>query len=253
MKPHRIHQQDNQGTKAKWPDFPIDRPRPTLLILAGPSGSGKTTFARAIYGDYLPDPIRALLPTRIAAAPSVDIKYPTKILMTSMPDGQKVSPKNGCILHYALNRLGNIPINSIDEDPYLLSFLNTTKSNILIVNVVVDRKRLANQYINRLFFQRQAQKEGRISSIRFKWYKSFDYQKIYEILKYRFSDFVENMYRDWDRIVSEICDDENKRTHLDVRVIGVEPATSPTAATKSFRLLYCVNCTPDDFRSSSSG
>jgi hypothetical protein len=232
-----------------WPDFDPGASHRDLLILAGPSASGKTTFARALYARELGEDIRALLPPTISGAPSVDIKYPTKVLANTMPaadqGGAPYSATHGCILHYALNRLGDAGIRRLEDDAALLEMLDRTEETVTIVTIQVDRRRLASQYASRMFRAPagagSAGAMGGIGRLLSNLVRAADFGKIGQLVNNRFGDTAGRLYALWDTVALEIAARRRQRTGGRVRIIRIEPDLTG-ASRRAFRLLEASDC-----------
>jgi hypothetical protein len=233
-----------------WPDFNRSLGLSELLILSGPSASGKTTFVRALYGGGLAEDIQALLPAAMRRAPSVDIKFPTKVLINSMLQVDSAgtaisySAENGCVLHYALNRLKSLKIGRLEDDLPLVEVVDSTRGAITIVIVQVDRKRLAAQYATRMF--RSEAGDGTAGIEKLVGYgrrlaRGLDIGKLSQLALDRYSDNVERLYGRWDRLASEIVERRRNAGKARVRIIRVEPGLQVDSG-QGFRLLSFADC-----------
>ena len=207
-----------------------------LIVLAGPSGCGKTTFVRSLYSGTCDPEIRAVLPHGAEKAPSIDTKYPDRLLVNSMktadgismveiPTTENVRNASVIILHYALNRLGNMGISRLSEDEVLLHFVRQAKQSVTIINVRPDDKELAALYAFRSFGKTGTGNAlwrifSRLSKIsKFKMY-----------LKYRYFFEGHRLFSRWDDMMFELAKELEPSSRPTLRVLNVKPCLDAAAS-----------------------
>jgi hypothetical protein len=157
--------------------------------------------------------------------------------------GIRYSTANGCVLHYALNRLRAQRIGRLEDDVPLVEILDATTGPITIVIVQVDRKKLAGQYAMRMFgwHAGDTQVGGRKFVRRaLGLVRGLDIRKLRQLIRDRYSDNAVRLYSRWELLVSEIVQRRRQGRGARVRIVHVEPDATAGSG-RGFRLLSCSN------------
>ncbi len=216
----------------------------TLLVVSGPSGSGKSTFVRQLYTGTLQQDLQHLFPEDLAKAPSVDAKYPDRLLVGSMTDTDgsvllhdvdfQSLPRefSSLILHNATNRYSKKRTGNASSESVISEFVKDGVEHIIFAELVVEPYSLSGFYARRSFGDPQSNKSKAKPLTR--W---LQLSKIMMFLKYRYTDFPNEIDEAWKAIREEITERAfHHNANVKVSQYAIEPCSDDDGC-PSFQLV----------------